>query len=520
MLAGMSRSIDRTVDARPAFPPIVMLLAFAKLGIELAYAGAYGYSRDELYFLACARRLGWGYVDRPPLAVAVLAAARFVGGESLLAIRVVPAAVGALVIGLTAVLAKTFGGSVRAQGLAALCVLVAPEYMASSHVYSSHGLDILFWTFAVLFAARALSADPGRERLSWILLGGALGLGLENQLGIAAFGAGLVLGIATTPSRAWQKTPWPWVAAMLAIVLASPYALWEKTHGWPTPEWFRDATEKIPSISAGELFREVAYSMMPLSAPLGLLGLGALVLGRRFVTWRALGVALVFVFLLLMLRGKARAGDFSPAYPPLFAAGAVFAEEWLEARSWAFPACAALVLLAGLALLPFSVPVLPASSYLGYAKRLGQESQPEEKRELGPLPQRYADMFGWKEMTRNVAVVYESLTEEDRRDAAILASNSGEAGAIETFGPEMGLPTPISGHDSYWFWGHAGASGRVVLTVGGAPDLWRARCENVEVAAVFANSRVMPSEDHLRICICRRTKVPLEALWAELRHYG
>jgi hypothetical protein len=497
-----------------------MLLACAKLAIELPYAGAYGYFRDELYFLACARRLGWGYVDRPPLAVAVLAAARFLGGESLLAIRVVPAAVGALVIGLTAVLAKTFGGNVRAQGLAALCVLVAPEYLASSHVYSSYSLDVLFWTFAALFAARALSADRGRERLPWILLGGALGLGLENKLGIAAFGAGLFVGIASTPSRAWLKTPWPWVAAVLSVVLASPYALWEKMHGWPTPEWFRETTERMPSISAGELFREVAYGMMPLSAPLGLLGLGALVLSRRFVVWRALGVALVFVFLLLIIQGKARGGDFSPAYPPLFAAGAVFAEEWLEGRSWAFPACAALLLLAGAALLPFSVPVLPVASYLRYATRLGQESQSQDQREIGPLPQRYADMFGWKEMTRNVAVVYESLTEEERRDAVIFASNSGEAGAIETFGPQLGLPTPISGHDSYWFWGPLGASGRVVLTVGGGPDLWRARCETVEVAAVFANSRVMPSEDHLRICICRRTKLPLEALWAELRHYG
>jgi hypothetical protein len=112
-------------------------------------------------------------------------------------------------------------------------------------------------------------------------------------------------------------------------------------------------------------------------------------------------------------------------------------------------------------------------------------------------------MFGWKELTENAAVVYGSLTDEERREAAIYASNYGEAGAIEQFGPEAHLPPPISGHNNYWLWGPRGASGRVVIVVGGNTERWRSRCESFEVSSVVSHSLAMPYENRLPISVCR-----------------
>jgi hypothetical protein len=519
MPAGTSRSADPERTAARAIPPLVLILAAARLALELKYAEVYGYFRDELYYLACARRLAWGYVDHPPFSIAVLSATRALYGESLLAIRVVPAVAGALVIGLTAALTKTLGGSARAQGLAALCVLVAPEYMASSHYYSMNSLDLLFWTLAALFTARALAGEP-RALRPWILLGIALGLGVENKLSMLFYAGGLFVGLLASPSRALLRTRGPWIAALLAVVLGLPYALWEQAHGWPTLEFMHNArVEKMASISPIQFFVEQVKNMMPLSAPLWLLGLGALLVSQRLAKWRTLGFAFVFVFLLLVVNGKSRAGYLAPAFPPLFAAAAVFVDDWFSARLWPYPAVAVLLIAGGTLVLPFAVPVLPVSSFIEYAAKLGEKPRSDEKKDIGPLPQFYADMFGWKEMTQTVASVYEALSDEDRRDLAIYASNYGEAGAVETFGPEMGLPVPISGHNNYWLWGTRGASGNVVLLVGSSPERWRPRCESVEVVAVYGHSLAMPYERSLEISVCRKTKEPLEALWPELKHY-
>jgi hypothetical protein len=520
MAKGSIRSAEPSARPERRIPPLVLLLACALLGIELRFATEYGYFRDELYYLACASRLAWGYVDHPPLSIGVLAATRYLYGDSLTAIRVVPAAVGALVIGLTAALAKTFGGSTRAQGLAALGVLVAPQYMASWHYYSMNCLDVLFWTLAALFAARALGSEAGKGHAYWILLGLTFGLGLENKLSMLFMMGGLGVGLALSPSRGVLKTRGPWIALLLALMLILPYVAWERANGWPTREFIHNATtEKMASISPFAFLRAQIDGMMPFGAPLWLCGLGALLSSSRFAKWRALGFAFVFVFLLLVVNEKSRAGYLAPAFPPLFAAGAVFVDDWFSARAWAYPLTAALLLAGGTACLPFAVPVLPVSSFLDYAKKLGQKPKSEENKAAGLLPQFYADMFGWKEMTRNVAAVYEALPEEDQRDAAIYASNYGEAAAIEHFGGEMGLPAPISGHNNYWLWGPHGATGHVVITVGGDPERWRPRCERLDVVAVFSHSLAMPYENGLRVAICRHTKLSLEALWPELKGF-
>lgn len=502
-------------------PPLILVLACAKLAIELPYATAYGYFRDELYYLACARRLAWGYVDHPPLSIAVLAAVRSLGGESLTAIRVVPAMAGAIVIGLTAALAKTFGGGIRAQGLAALAVLAAPGYLASGHVYSMNALDTLFWTLAALLAAHVLqTAGVNAGHSTWVWLGLVLGLGLENKLSVVWYMGGLFVGIAVTPARAWLKTRWPFIAGVLAVALLTPYLAWNHDHGWPVLEFAHNATtEKMASISPWAFFVGQLENMSPLSAPLWLLGLGALLASARLSRWRALGVAFACVFLLLVVNGKSRVGYLAPAFPPLFAAGAAFADAWLSARVWAYPASAAAIVVGGAIGLPFAVPVMPIYAFERYAERLGQTPRSDEKKEIGPLPQYYADMFGWKELTENVAIVYGSLSDEERREAAIYAGNYGEASAIELFGPDAHLPAPISGHNSYWLWGPRGASGRVVIVVGSDPERWRSRCESVEVVAVVSHSLVMPYEDHLPISVCRQTKEPLELLWPKVKHY-
>src|SRR5919199_1111889 len=76
--------------------------------------GHYGYFRDELYYLACGEHLDWGYVDQAPLIAVLARAERAVLGDSLFAIRFLPAVAGAATVFFTGLLARVPGAHRRA----------------------------------------------------------------------------------------------------------------------------------------------------------------------------------------------------------------------------------------------------------------------------------------------------------------------------------------------------------------------------------------------------------------------
>src|ERR1700732_3639706 len=112
---------------------IVLCLSAGKLLVHL-YAGRhYGYFRDELYYLACSRHLDWGYVDQPPLIALIGWLVRVVLGDSMMALRLLPALAGGCEVLLAALIAREMGGRKTAQGLAALATLVAPGLLATQN---------------------------------------------------------------------------------------------------------------------------------------------------------------------------------------------------------------------------------------------------------------------------------------------------------------------------------------------------------------------------------------------------
>src|SRR5205823_4997724 len=148
-------------------------------------------------------------------------------------------------------------------------------------------------------------------------------------------------------------------------------------------------------------------------------------------------------------------GYLAPAYPIVFAAGAVALDGSAARRriGWLVPAYAVLLVLGGALIAPLAMPILPVERFIAYQAALGQKPSTEEKKAVGPLPQDFADRHGWQELAATVASVHARLTSEERASCAIVTGNYGEAGAIDRFGPRLGLPPARSGHNNYWLWG-------------------------------------------------------------------
>ena len=493
-------------------------LAFAavKLALHAFAILRYGWFRDELYYVACSKHLAWGYVDHPPLSIALLAASRALLGDSLVALRTLPALAGAVGIVVIGLLVRALGGGRLAQALACLCAVLAPVYLLLDHLYTMNAFDQLLWTLAAWLLVRAL--DEERPTL-WMALGIVMGLGLLNKISMMWFGGALFAGLLLTPHRRALGTPWPWLAGALALAMFVPHLVWQAQNGWPTLEFMRNATQlKMTRTPLAEFVLQQVLVMNPATLPVWL---GGLVWCLRSSRWRILGLMFLAVALLLVASGTSRPNYLAVAYPMLLAAGGVAIERLTAARgrTWARAVVIAAVALLGAPVVPMGLPVLPVEVFIDYQRALGIRTRSQERTAEAELPQHYADMFGWEEMAERVARVYHGLPPEERAKCGIYADNYGEAGAIDYFGQRWGLPPALSGHNSYWLWGPRGVTGEVLIALGGSRADQEANFRSVTLADSVRCEHCMPYERGLPIWVGRGLRMPLRELWPRLRMY-
>jgi hypothetical protein len=503
---------------RAAALPLVAL-ALAKVAVEWSVIGDYGYLRDELYMLACSERLEWGYVDHAPLSVFALAAVRALFGDSLVAIRVLPALAGAVTLLLAGSTALALGGGALAAAIAGTAMLAAPLFLALDHAWTPNAFDLLFWTLAARLVV-ALLSRPSSGR--WIALGLVFGLGALNKPAILALVFGLVMGLLATPDREQLRTRGALAALLIVAALLAPYAMWQAEHGWPTLAFMAAPRQDRLAISVPlEFAASQILSLNPASTPIWIAGLVWLLSARDAGRWRALGVMWLVTCGLIVMNQTSRAQHLGAAFPLLFAAGGV-ALERVSARprlAWLGPTAAALAAATGAAMAPLAVPLLPVERYLEYTRRLGIELPRATPSSLPELPPFFADMHGWEEIAAAVTLAYESLSPEERAKVVILATNTGEAGAIDLFGRRAGLPPASSGHNGYWLWGPRAGSGEIVIALADSRRTLAAHYARVQEVGRVECGYCMPWERRKRVWIAREPRRPLLEIWPTLKRY-
>ena len=498
---------------------LVLGVALAKLVLNVAFHGRYGYFRDELYYIACSDHLAWGYVDHPPLSILILAVTRRLLGDSLDAIRFPAAVAGAVTVVLTALMARRLGGGRFAQVLAAAAAALSPVVLANgARYFSMNAFDLMFWALGAHVLLSILV--DGKEKW-WLLYGLVAGLGVMNKYSMLFFGFGAVGGLLLTSRRRELLRPWIWLGGLVAAVIVLPHGIWEIRHHFPSAEFIHNAsTQKNAAISIGGFLVEQANMTGFGQTLLWLLGLAFFMrVGPR--------PARVFAWMFpivtaVMIAGNSKAYYLTPIYFPYWAAGAVAVEMLARKPRLAWSKYAVPVLLAAFSLvsMPFAIPVLPVDAFVRYQKALGQTPKQEERSALADLPQFYADMFGWEEMVAKVAAVYHALSPEEQRHCVIYARNYGEAAAIDFFGKRYGLPRCTCAHNSYWYWGPRDYTGDVMLVLGsnGRGDLEHFR--SVEPAGKVG-TEYSRRDEHFTIWICKGLLLGnLKDVWPRLKKFS
>jgi hypothetical protein len=515
----MSADFPKTNHRDSSESVIIVLFSGVALLIHLMTNGRYGYFRDELYYLACARHLAFGYVDQPPFSILLLRLSQIVLGDSLFAIRFLPAIAGAATVALTGLLARELGGRGWAIALACAGSLCALFNLGVGNFFSMNAFELVFWMGSVYLLVRIIN---GGSVTLWIWFGALIGLGLENKHSTAFFAAGIFVALLLTPERRHFAQKWNWLGGLIAFAIALPNIVWEARHHWATYELLNNIahSNKNVALSPVQFITEQAAFMNPGTLPLWLAGLFWLFGSRNGRRYRAIGIIyLVTLTEFIVLHGKSY--YLAPAYPMLFAAGGIAIERGFAVRvTWLKPVLLATMLVAGALFAPVIVPILSPDRLVAYMQAIHFEPPRTETSHTAALPQIFADQFGWQEMVGSVANFYHHLPPKDQKRAAIFCQNYGEAGAIDFFGPKLGLPRAISGHQNYFFWGPHDWTGEVALVLDSSDDDERELFASVEdLGQVVSSPWAMPYERRNHIYLCRDLKASVQELWPRLKKW-
>jgi hypothetical protein len=424
----------------------VSVTAITMCTLELLVAGRYGFHRDELYFLACARHLAWGYVDQPPLVPAVARAVLVIFGPSVFWLRVLPALAGAGTVYVSALTARELGGRRTAQLIAGVAAATSPQALAAFHLLSTTVFDMFCWSVITWLVCRMLRT--GDTRL-WVAIGLLSGIALLDKLNVLFLILALLVGLAFSTQRAVLRSPWLVVGAGLVLLLASPDIAWNATHQWAQLSMTHSLHQENSTLGASLAFIPEQFIVVGIVlAWVWVPGLVWLVRNRRV---GPLGVAYLVLLALYALSG-AKSYYLAGMYYVLFAAGGVAIEARLASRPTdqarrSVRCRVALIVLAAVITLPLTLPVLPQRVLA---------SGPWE----GSINKDLSATVGWRQMVTQLSVVADRLPSSQRSRLVIFTGDYGAAGAVDLYGPAEGLPHAISGHNNYWWWGPGGAPDR------------------------------------------------------------
>lgn len=501
--------------------PHLILPAGVLFAIEVAtsFTPAYEYFIDELYYIACAKRLAFGYVDHPPLAPLLLRISGTLCGYSVTALRIVPALAGATVVILTGLMARDMGGKRQAQTLAALTSIASPLFLTFFSFYSVNALEVCFWTAALYAIIRIIKT--GRSRV-WLAFGLISGLALLTKHTYVLLGGAVVVALALSDQRGHLASRQFWQGALIAAAVLAPNIVWQIANGFPSLEFYRNAMlfKNIPTPPLEVLLTQIIV-MNPIAFPIWTLGGWYLLFHADGKRYRLLGIAFLILFAALIVSQSSRPDRVSGIYPVAIAAGCIVLERLLEGRRrWIVTALGAALVAAALALAPLSIPVLSPQTTADYAAATGLFKPMERGAgKASVLPQLLADRIGWEHFATQLADAFHALPPDEQKRTSIYVLSYGHAGMLELRKEELGLPDIFCPHNTYWMWGREQTIKSTVLALVLNPEDLEEAFRDVRHVKQIQTPFTMPWRSNMGVFVAREPFVDLRLAWERTKHY-
>ena len=497
---------------------LIWFFSLLNLIVLLIFNHGYGYFRDEFYYIACGEHLAWGYVDQPPFVALIAKLTSTFFGTSVFALRILPAVACSAVVFIAGLMIRELGGSKLTLVVGLTAVAFSPVLLGISGTFSMNSFDVLFCTLLLYFIVLLINHSADKY---WIWIGIIAGIGLLNKISIFFVAFGLVIAFLLTRQRKQFTNKYMWIGAAIAFLIFLPHLIWQYLNGFPTLEFMRNAALfKNVSLSPMSFISAHLLDLHPSSVIL-LVALVSTLFIKRYKSFRVYAIIYLSI-LVLFLFTNAKPYYIAILDPMILAVGSVIFVNFLISynKKWIVIALYIISVPFYLATIPFALPALEPEDYVSYSQFIGIAPEASEQHEMGPLPQHFADRFGWEDLAKEVSEVYMSLPEHERESVVVFGQNYGEAGAIDFFRRKYPLPPAISNHNNYWLWGYPeDKSDSVVIVIGSNLEDNSEFFHEVTETATHYNKYGMPYEN-VGIFICRNPKRNLKALWKDFKSFN
>jgi len=491
---------------------VLLLLAAVRVLFHALTNGQYGFHRDELQTLDDARHLDWGFVAYPPVTPLIGRLELTLFGTSLIGFRFFAAIAVSAAMVLTGLIAKELGGQRHAQVLAAVAAGIAPMSLVQGAVLQYVSFDYLWGVTATYFLLRLANSDDPRW---WVPIGAVLGLGMETRYTIGFLALGIVGAVLLTPLRKHLLSKWLWLGVATSILIFLPNVIWQARHQFISLEFlsYLHARDSRQGRYHGFYREQLQICVNFATAPLALLGLWFYFVKQAGKRCRALGWVFVVAFLLFAVFG-ARSYYTAPLYPLLLAAGSVLFASWAASLrpGWSKVVYAAQWTAIVFGAIGFILLVTPVAPFGSAVWKVSSKMHDQFREEIG-----------WPDLAHTVAQVYISLSPEERAQTGILTGNYGEGGALNLYGPALGLPPAMTLTNSFWYRTFDQRQPQTVIVVGFDLDEAQKLFASCAIAAKNANAGNVENEesrDHPDILVCRSLKMRWPEYLANHRRFG
>lgn len=446
----------------PVNKVLVFFLAIIKFLIPfLLVAPGFELQRDEYLYYEQGQHPATGYLENPPLLSFFAMISSWLGGGEW-TIKMWPALFGALTLVIACSITARLGGRSFAQFLAGFG-LITGAFLRIHILFQPNILDIFFWTTSLYFLTRFIQTNNSKD-FFWLII--CVALGWWSKYSIAFLAASIFIGLILSRYRNVLLQGKTYRALAVALLIIAPNIAWQYQHNWPLVHHMEELREtQLVYIKPADFIKDQFLFLFPVL----IVWIAGLIWFFRNDRYRIFCWIYLSVILLLIL-GSGKSYYAIGIYPVLLAAGGVSWENLSRGKTWLRFVITFFIIALTLPFLPLGLPMLQPEKLAAFYKKKGIHKTGllkwEDQRDH-ELPQDFADMLGWKELTERTERFYHSLPDTTKEVSIIYCRNYGQAGSIKFYCKDPVIKSKlISDNGSFLLWIPDSAYFRHIIFVG------------------------------------------------------